>query len=257
MLSLALAACLIATLAGAADDTLPTYVVTSYVVTIQRADIDSMRVVASTDGDRIETPVWSANGTAWPGFVELRTDGGVLSITDNQLTWNGSTELPADEGIEVVSGPRITVQEGLAATMRSGTSLQYLVPRPDGAYDLKTTGPEDSPGMIMEHVVKPPPADAPDPLLRRLEVTLSLTEMTGRESLTGVGLDVGRPTIVKRDLRTTIPVRLGQWNALISRLSPATGGQPPMVLVLLTRVDDLEALKAAAKSRSGAPTEGR
>lgn len=168
---------------------------------------------------------------------EVRIGKLTLSFSpEGTLLYNGRPEPPAAAEVEILVQPRILVEAGATATIKTGAALQYFEPRKDGAYDLRVIPQEEAPGV--EYSVRVRQGDGEN---LRLDCRLKLVLLEGREKIPEVGLEVGRPKVSVQDFKAGLNAVLGKWSFVSSQFLPDKSGRGGDVLLILLRVRSSEA----------------
>lgn len=142
----------------------------------------------------------------WPGLEEH-----TITFGDTGLERDGSGTLEGI-GIVQVARPHVCVGPGEKAEVAIGDEhVEYFEPagpESPGLYRHKKA--EQRTGMLMIVTGSRKDDDVMDIGLR-----LTTAELAGRETLDGVGLDVGPPSIAHSDTDINIRVKAGRWYALV------------------------------------------
>jgi hypothetical protein len=118
------------------------------------------------------------------------------------------TRIAEDPNVNIISAPRLSVIEKQEATVyvASQQVFDYLVPLGDGKFELRKTEAYEL--GIRLNVTVSPGDDSDSVVLSPMEI--EVTSLDGREPVKGLNLDVGKPIVSARSLKTTVPVRLGE-----------------------------------------------
>ncbi len=129
--------------------------------------------------------------------------------------------------ITVIAAPTIRVPENLATFIQvhNKKAFSYLVPTGDGTFRLEKTPPQEL-GLKLECTVKAIEGDLQSVELSPIEV--SQTSLDGREIIDGVDLNVGKPILSTRSLKTAAKFTLGQ-----TRVVTISADRDRQVLLLL------------------------
>ena len=149
-----------------------------------------------------------------------------LKTTKDSVAWVGD-EKAIEAAVTLITRPSIMTLAGEPAEIRVGRKgPQYFERDPDGAYRLEAW-PNDL-GISLGCTIM---------TAKRKQVEMALkcevSEMTGRESLEGVGLDVGRPIVSMCRVEKQCTVPLGTWMTLLT----SSEDTQTVVLWRVTKVD--------------------
>jgi hypothetical protein len=131
-------------------------------------------------------------------------------------------------GMKVLAEPIVATIFGrpVSVGLQGQQSFSYLVPLGEGRFEAKDTDPLEL-GMRFTLVVQP--GDVESFELEQLEA--ELTALDGREAVAGLDLDVGKPIITTRSLKTSGRLKLGAARVI----ALPTGPNREAVLVLRVR----------------------
>jgi hypothetical protein len=123
-------------------------------------------------------------------------------------------------GITTVAAPRMVIFAKQSATclIQTSTPLSYLVPLGDGKYQVKYTVQ----ALGMKITVAVQRADGDDTSVELSPLEIAITALDGREPVEGLDLDVGKPIISTRSLKTTTKVKLGATRLIAIPSGPRT-----------------------------------
>jgi hypothetical protein len=138
--------------------------------------------------------------------------------------WDDAQRNP---GITVLAAPKLATVAGRSGVVQIQTEqiFTYLEPLGDGKYQAKHTDPTEL-GMKFVLGVQPVEGDAQAVEVSPLEIQLSVLD--GREPVEGLDLDVGKPIIATRSLKTTAKMKLGD-----TRMIPIPSGPKTQAALLL------------------------
>ena len=124
-------------------------------------------------------------------------------------------------GITTLAAPRMTLFTKQSATIQMQTSsvLPHLEPLGDGKYQAKYSVAQDL-GMKITLAVQPVDGDDASVELSPLEI--HITALDGREPVEGLDLEVGKPIISTRSLKTTAKMKLGATRLIAIPSGPKT-----------------------------------
>ena len=103
--------------------------------------------------------------------------------------------------------------------IQTSSSLFYLEPLGDGKYQAKSTVAEEL-GMKVTLAVQPVEGD--DTCVELSPLEIQITALDGREPVEGLDLDVGKPIISTRSLKTTAKMKLGATRMIAIPSGPKT-----------------------------------
>jgi hypothetical protein len=137
-----------------------------------------------------------------------------------------------DPRARTIMAPRLTMrakQSGFMA-VENPQSFAYLEPFGNDDYHLKRT---DIKKLGMKFTVEPRPV-ANDEKCVEVSLDIETTTLDGREAVEGLDLDVGKPIVATRSLKTTAKMKLGVTRIIAIPSGPATQA------VLMLRVKRFE-----------------
>jgi hypothetical protein len=139
-------------------------------------------------------------------------------------------EVQKNPGVSVLAAPKLAVVAGRSGVIQIQTEqvFTYLEPLGEGKFQAKHTTPTEL-GMKFVLGVKPVTGDAQAVQVSPLEIELAVLD--GREPVEGLDLDVGKPIIATRSLKTTAKLKLGD-----KRIIPIPSG-PTKHAALLLRIN--------------------
>jgi hypothetical protein len=147
--------------------------------------------------------------------------------------WDDTRTIP---GVTVLAEPKLAVVAGLSGVVQiqNVQVFTYLEPLSDGKFQAKQTDPTEL-GMKFVLGIQPAEEDAHAVEISPLEIELSVLD--GREPVEGLDLDVGKPIVATRSLKTTAKMKLGS-----TRLIPIPSGRKTQAALLLriNRIDSAE-----------------
>jgi hypothetical protein len=149
---------------------------------------------------------------------------------ENADLWDDAQQKP---GVTVLAAPKLAVVAGQSGVIQIQTQqiFTYLQPLGDGKFQAKHTDPTEL-GMKFVLGVQPVEGDKRSVEVSPLEIQLAVLD--GREPVEGLDLDVGKPIIATRSLKTTAKMKLGD-----TRMIPIPSGPKTQAALLLRirRVD--------------------
>lgn len=162
-----------------------------------------------------------------PSAVAHASEATTKSLAED--LWDGSSWKPT---ISVLAAPKVTVDPKQPATLQIQTEavFTYLVPLGNGRFEAKQSDVHEL-GLKFTLQVQPVDGDAESVDVAPLEIQVS--SLDGRESVEGLDLDVGKPIVATRSLKTTARVKLEA-----PRMIPIPSG-PTTQAALLLRVTRL------------------
>lgn len=144
----------------------------------------------------------------------FRSDDETFEFPGGDSEQGGLTELEFDqlvsqEGVTIVSAPKVTTLGGRQAQVFvSQVAPQYFEPSGEG-YVLKTLAPEDAPGLMVDVIIQELAGDRDSSA--RLDLGVRMTIVKDRMELPGVQLDVGQPILESRTVEASLDLSLGRW----------------------------------------------
>lgn len=154
-------------------------------------------------------------------------------LTSKDDKWEAlRDEIASDPQARIISAPTLSVIEKQEATVyvASQAVFEYLVPLGDKTFEARNTEPQEL-GIRLSLVVNP--ADEEEAVvLSPLQV--EVTSLDGREPVKGLGLDVGKPIVSTRSIKTSLPIRFGE-----ERMLPIPSG-PNKAAVVILRVERVD-----------------
>lgn len=170
---------------------------TERVYVIEMAVLEGSGLATSEAPPSSETRSLSAIG-------ELSSDSGKPGAS---LDW--WTEGSQMEGVRRIAAPRLMVLEKSLANVRIGATreLTYLSPLGGGKFQAEKYTTKE---LGMDFRLQAQPVDGDDESVELSPLEIQLTSLDGREPVTGLDLDVGKPIVTTRSLSTTARVKLGE-----------------------------------------------
>lgn len=145
-------------------------------------------------------------------------------------------EVQNNPAVSVLAAPKLAVIAGQSGViqLQSAQVFTYLEPLGEGKFQAKHTAPTEL-GMKFVLGVQPVIGDTQAVEVSPLEIELSVLD--GREPVEGLDLDVGKPIIATRSLKTTAQMKLGD-----KRIIPIPSGPTKHAALLLriNRIDSAE-----------------
>jgi hypothetical protein len=159
-----------------------------------------------------------------PPIAATRATQSERSSSKGAELWNDAPKKP---GVTVLAAPKLATVAGRPGVVQIQTEqiFTYLEPLGDGKFQAKHTDPTEL-GMKFVLGVEPVEGDAQAVDVSPLEIQLSVLD--GREPVEGLDLDVGKPIIATRSLKTTAKMKLGD-----TRLIPIPSGPKTQAALLL------------------------
>lgn len=139
----------------------------------------------------------------------------------------GELELGSQRTIRLVASPRVMTEAGSEASIRTGSSIEYLRPAGDGHYEVATV--DDGPGLRLDLTPRPSEHGI------AIDWSLQVAVLTGRQPLDGVALDVGRPVLSTSESTAKAVVAPDQWMLLSGHELGHDGGADLLLLLLRVR----------------------
>ncbi len=133
--------------------------------------------------------------------------GGVKFETGKEgWLWDGKKDPPAGSRVTKVAAPRIAVVYGqtfqLSVSSQPTQPVQYFERRSDGLFELKTL--KDKLGLSLSGIVTKS-GDEGRVVFKDLAFTVRVIEK--RKPLNGVSLDVGKPDLNVKNVKTTLSLK--------------------------------------------------
>jgi len=140
-------------------------------------------------------------------------------------------------GGALLSVPRIIQDEGQAAVFRIQEKTDYFEKQPDGSFQLKTLASHDSAGLILRASVLSCPdgnsVTGNNPEVK-LSYDLEIIVIAEREPVAGTRLDVGEPTLHRKEIHDEHTVPLSEWVLLaVTGLQEWEGGNQDLLIILM------------------------
>ena len=132
-----------------------------------------------------------------------QTLGGVVFKADTKSwTWDGKEELPQDKKVNKIAAPTLLVvpDQKFELSVRSKTTVEFFQKRKDDLYERKTV--TLTPGLSVLGTVQASSGDDPKVVLR--DLAFQVRTIGKRESVEGTTLDVGAPTVMQKQVTTTL-----------------------------------------------------
>ena len=139
-------------------------------------------------------------------------------------------EWQANDDFGILSAPSIMAPLGQEAVIRVQSEIQYFERAKDGTFVLRTLRGDESAGVRLATTTK----KTTDKGQITLDVDLQVNTLRDRQKLPGVSLDVGRPVMRTRTIKTQITIPLGQWVWVGGQqLQDVASGKREHLLILL------------------------
>lgn len=221
--------------AAAPDNPEGVFVISQYLIEVNEVGAETTRVTGTNLTSQENPPTLSS-------IIDeegLSIGNLHLSIESNgQLLANGSPDFQSEEGFRVVSAPRVVLPEGEEATLRSGSTSQYMVRQPDGDFRLEAVDPDNDAGMKLNMTVHSVDDVGQSRPLVDLEYSASTTFMVGRDPIPGVGLDIGPPVFETRRVETRLRIPLNRWVFLHTVTAREAGDGSTSRLITLVKIEE-------------------
>lgn len=144
-------------------------------------------------------------------------------------------------GTTRIAAPRIRVVDGPATLqIQSEQKFTYFVPVGEGRYEAEQTAAQVL-GMIVSLHLQP--VEDMKEYVDLNPISIEVSSLDGREPIEGLDLDVGKPIVASRSLKTTARMKLGATRIIEIPSGPKTQA------VLLLRVSRMEDGKDQAEER--------
>ncbi len=139
---------------------------------------------------------------------------------------SGDDELWAARGLDALDVTTVVVpklrsfaKQSVTMQMQTFSGLPYLEPLGDGKYQAKSTVVQE---LGMKVIVAVQPIEGDDAFVELSPLEIQITALDGREPLEGLNLDVGKPIISTRSLKTTAKMKLGATRMIAMPSGPKT-----------------------------------
>jgi hypothetical protein len=138
-----------------------------------------------------------------------------------------------EPGVTVLAAPKLAVIAGQSGVIQIQTQqiFTYLQPLGDGKFQAKHT---DFMELGMKFVLGVQPVEEDNRSVEVSPLEIQLAVLDGREPVDGLDLDVGKPIIATRSLKTTAKMKLG-----VTRMIPIPSG-PKTQAALLLRINRID-----------------
>jgi hypothetical protein len=142
-------------------------------------------------------------------------------------------DTPRRSPITVLAAPKLAVLPKQPATVQIGTQqfFSYLVPLGQGKFEAKHTAAQE---LGMKFTLELQPVEGDDKVVEISPLEVQLSVLDGREPVEGLDLEVGKPIIATRSLKTSATMRLGATRMIELPSGPKTQA------VLLLRVKRMD-----------------
>src|SRR5262245_49550507 len=109
-------------------------------------------------------------------------------------------------GITVVAAPKVTLDPKQPVTVQIQTEaiFTYLVPLGSGKFEAKQSDVHE---LGMKFTMQVEPVDGDDEFVDVAPLEIHITSLDGREPVEGLDLDVGKPIVATRSLKTSAKVK--------------------------------------------------
>lgn len=142
--------------------------------------------------------------------------------------------VPTEPKVDVLAAPRLSVAAGqeAAVQVRSQASFEYLEPAGEETFRLRRSEP-CALGILLKATAAPAEDDPDAVVISPLQI--EVTSLDGRESVKGIGLEVGKPIISSRSLKTSVRLPLGEERIVEI---PSVPNREAAVILRVTRIED-------------------
>lgn len=163
-----------------------------------------------------------------------------LALSGAAYTWNGGQVVPPR--FSEMATPTIIALVGQPATIRITVPVQFLEKMPDGSLLVREI-PQDSPGAPRYQLtlVAQPAVGAPSGYDLKVACQMDIATMQGREKISGVDLDVGRPITSRFDKRVEFWSKSGEWFGIMAG-QKESGDYTLLILLKVSSAGDTPAL---------------
>jgi hypothetical protein len=198
-------------------------------------------------------PAHTKNNYDFPGRVALPLSAPVphtsaTNITERTHTadevadpWDDALKEP---GVTVLAAPKLAVvaRHSAVVQLQSQQIFTYLEPLGEGTFKAKHTDPME---LGMKFVLGVQPIEADERFVELSPLEIQLAVLDGREPVDGLDLDVGKPIVATRSLKTTAKMKLG-----VTRIIPIPSGPKTQAALLLriNRIDPADLRPAPPRS---------
>lgn len=142
----------------------------------------------------------------------------------------------AKDDVSVLSSPSIIAPAHQEAVIRVQSEVQYFERTKDGTFALRSLPEDESAGVRLSTTTSQ--TENKDQV--SINIDLQVNTLRDRKKLSGVSLDIGRPLMQTRNIKTQIVIPLGQWMWLRGQqLQDVASGKREHLMVFLrvTRAD--------------------
>jgi hypothetical protein len=137
--------------------------------------------------------------------------------SDDDL-WDECLRKPS---ITVLAAPKVTLDSKQPATVQIQTEAMftYLQPLGDGKFEAKQSGVHE---LGMKFTIQVQPIAGEDEFVDVAPLEIQISSLDGREPVEGLDLDVGKPIVATRSLKTTAKMKLGAVRLIAIPSGPST-----------------------------------
>ena len=145
-------------------------------------------------------------------------------------------DTPRRSPVTVLAAPKLAVPLKRPATVQIGTEqfFSYLVPLGHGKFEAKHTAAQE---LGMKFTLELQPVEGDDKVVEISPLEVQLSVLDGREPVEGLDLEVGKPIIATRSLKTSATMKLGATRMIELPSGPKTQA---VLLLRVKRWDSLE-----------------
>ncbi|HET6323535.1 MAG TPA: hypothetical protein VFG04_02450 [Planctomycetaceae bacterium] len=201
-----------------------------------------------SDSVAIDLEIWEVHGDEARALQEagFRQFGGLLRA-GGEGTKGGRKPKTAQELLQSLHEhsqltgalvPKLTTRLGRAAGLRMGlgvttTQLHYMVRTGEKSFELQSLPAEavNSLGLTVDLTPRAVPNDPELITISPLKVTFGTVD--GHEPVPGVELEIGKPIISTRELKTSVTLEAGDALGIVL---PGPEGRQPILLITVHRV---------------------
>ncbi len=140
--------------------------------------------------------------------TDLTVAGTHLLTNEKEWTWNGKEKPPETGGIELLSSPAVIVRIHESFAIESGSevpAMQYYEKRSDGLFEIKSMDPDNcvNTGFRISSRIE----EGPSNRIILKDFFFEMSSIDFREKIDGVDLDVGKPVIIKKEIKTDLAIK--------------------------------------------------
>jgi hypothetical protein len=152
------------------------------------------------------------------------------SVEEVADPWDAAQKEP---GVTVLAAPKLAVvaRQSAVLQIQSQQIFTYLEPLGEGTFKAKHTDPME---LGIKFVLGVQPVEGDKRAIEVSPLEIQLAVLDGREPVDGLDLDVGKPIVATRSLKTTAKMKLG-----VTRMIPIPSG-PKTQAALLLRINRID-----------------